>query len=445
MSLSDSTWKFQAWTIPQYLDFSYAFRRLKRTSWTINVNFNKARFRKIFIKMDMPNPQQATTPTLPASMLIDPEDREINSKINLRGFTNRASVSRANDLLVEDWKKKLTDYLGGNITLSSMDLKLTKTKEREYFGTTVFDCDDVVCVLYESTNKSVFFHFWSDKDYISEDHCMWVEENLFEDKKKDILDVVTNTRELTFWGAMGGDYEAFNRKVVLLEWDEHVQVNYPPNVLNQLNLLRDLKPPIEGGKIILCHGKPGTGKTSFLRSLARHWTKFCHTSYITDPENFLGSAGAMLKVITWDYQSYIDREVDPKDAYHLLIIEDADELISQDAKRQTGQALSRLLNIGDGLLGHSTNLLICITTNVEMKEVHAAVSRSGRCLANIYFEEFTYDEAAHWLSVHHEDLSPASVGLKLGDSYSLADLYEMTSKAKRIVHKQKELVTGVYL
>lgn len=405
--------------------------------------------RYIFMEQSMKKLVPDTTPqSLPASMLIDPEDRAINSSINLRGFNMRGSISRAQDLLTKDWKDLFTKKFDDEkITLSSLDLKLDKQKNREYYGTTVYSLEDAVCVLYESTNKTIFFHFWSDNMVICEDYCSWIEKTLFIDKKTDVFDIKTNTRQLTFWGMMGGDYESFSRKVVLFDWDEQVQINYPPSVLTQLNTLRDLHSPIEGGKIILCHGKPGTGKTSFLRTLARHWTTWCHTSYITDPENFLGSAGAMLKVITWDYQSYIDATVKPEDAYHLLIIEDADELISEDAKRQTGQSLSRLLNIGDGLLGHSTNLLICITTNVQMDVLNKAVTRSGRCLANIYFDEFTYDESVVWLKTRHPELTPDQIGLKRGNRYNLADLYEMTSKNKRIIHKTQELgvATGVYL
>lgn len=382
----------------------------------------------------------------PASMLIDPEDKAINANINERGYVVRRSVNRAIDFLVEDWKLQIEAHFPGELLMSSMDMRWNKKDgEESLTGTIVWDLGDVLFILYCSNNNTVFFHFWTDSEQIAEEHCRWIRKNLFIEKKADVFDEETNIRQLTFWGNMGGDYEAFTRDVTLFDWDEKTKANYPPKVFEQLNSLLELEPPIEGGKLLLLHGDPGTGKSSFLCTLAREWTEWCHTSFITDPEIFLGASGATLRVVTWDYLPYIGREVDPKNAYHLLIIEDADELITANAKDRVGQALSRLLNLGDGLLGHATNLLICITTNIKMEELHPAIIRAGRCLANIHFDKFSSDEAIHWLSIHHPELSAKQIGLKSGNEYSLAELYELTSNAKRIVTAKEELVVGTYL
>ena len=45
------------------------------------------------------------------------------------------------------------------------------------------------------------------------------------------------------------------------------------------------------------------------------------------------------------------------------MLEDAGELICTSARSQTGQALSRLLNVADGLLGQGGRCLLLITTN----------------------------------------------------------------------------------
>ena len=76
---------------------------------------------------------------------------------------------------------------------------------------------------------------------------------------------------------------------------------------------------------------------------------------------------------------------DDQDAsrWRLLLLEDRDELIASDAKRASGQALSRLLNLTDGLLGQGRNVLVAITTNEDIRSLHPAVIRPGRCLAQI--------------------------------------------------------------
>lgn len=380
-----------------------------------------------------------------ASNLIDPEDRIINGALNSSRRFVRVSITRNTDLMVDDWLNIFESWTS-QILLKSLDTHIPKDKDkpRGYYGTTMYEMDNCTVVLFLSSSNNAYFHFWSQDFTISDDWCRKIEAELFEYKAKEVFDAVTNTRDVTFWAQTGANYQPFNRKVQLLDWAESVDKNYPKSVLTQLEQLKHLTTPIEGGKIILLHGKPGTGKTSFLRSLSMHWTDWCHTSYITDPENFLGAAGAMIQVITWDYDQYISEDIPDGDGYMLLIIEDADELISADAKNRTSQgALARLLNIGDGLLGQSAKLLICITTNVDINNLHSAVSRAGRCLAQIEFDEFPYDEAVEWVKNHHPDMNPADVLKNKG--YSLAELYEAVGKQKQIAHRIPEQVHGQYL
>src|SRR6266542_3240215 len=82
---------------------------------------------------------------------------------------------------------------------------------------------------------------------------------------------------------------------------------------------------------------------------------------------------------------------------HWLIMEDADEFLSVDAKQRQGQAMSRLLNMADGLIGQGLNLLLLITTNEPLGRIHHAVSRRGRCLADVEFTELSVAEASEWL------------------------------------------------
>ena len=85
-------------------------------------------------------------------------------------------------------------------------------------------------------------------------------------------------------------------------------------------------------------GEPGTGKSHALRALVRAWAPWCSAHFIMDPEELLGQGGAyMLDVLTWDGAD--------EDRWRLLILEDAGELITADARAITGQALSRLLNV----------------------------------------------------------------------------------------------------
>src|SRR5438046_8444628 len=88
---------------------------------------------------------------------------------------------------------------------------------------------------------------------------------------------------------------------------------------------------------------------------------------------------------------------EPPKHWRLLVLEDTGELLTPDAKSIIGQGLSRFLNVVDGLIGQGLRVLVLVTTNEELRRLHPAVARPGRCAANIEFTALPADEAAAWL------------------------------------------------
>lgn len=118
--------------------------------------------------------------------------------------------------------------------------------------------------------------------------------------------------------------------------------------------------------------------------------------YVVDPEVFFGTrAGYMLEVVL-DEDDDDDEGGDGR--WRLLVLEDTGELLAADAKQQTGQGLSRLLNLVDGMFGQGLRVLVLVTTNEPLRRLHPAVSRPGRCAARIEFAPFAGEESAHWLA-----------------------------------------------
>jgi len=87
--------------------------------------------------------------------------------------------------------------------------------------------------------------------------------------------------------------------------------------------------------------------------------------------------------------------------WRLVVVEDVDELLRADARAVSGQALSRLLNLTDGMIGQGLNLALLLTTNEPVGQLHPAVTRPGRCLAEVTFTELSAPEAAAWLGAGH--------------------------------------------
>lgn len=226
---------------------------------------------------------------------------------------------------------------------------------------------------------------------------------------------------VTFWTLSVHGPQSIRRLIDAPPFDE-IEENYPA-AGELLSLLHDWSPGV-GGQLLLWHGDAGTGKTTALRSLGREWRDWAELHYIVDPDKFFGeSAAYMMQVMMGDEgeKPIVEGDSAPKPTWRLLVLEDCGELLQPDAKRDVGQALARLLNACDGLIGRGLRLLILITTNEPLEKVHPAISRPGRCAARIEFDRFNVLEAEHWLRRFIDFPGAATGALTLADLYALRE------------------------
>jgi Domain of unknown function (DUF5925)/ATPase family associated with various cellular activities (AAA) len=231
---------------------------------------------------------------------------------------------------------------------------------------------------------------------------------------------------VTFWMYTPQGPRPSWRPIAVPAWEE-IEANYATRTRDELAALMSDFQPARGGQLILWHGDAGTGKTFALRALAWEWREWCQIHYIVDPDSFFGEHADYLMSVLLEppfpmmiggerfgpsvgitaYQEVLeDFEGDGEDddrLWRLLVMEDTGELLSADARERTGQGLSRFLNVVDGLIGQGLRVIVLVTTNEEIKKLHPAVARPGRCAANVMFDALSRDEASEWLSAHGVD------------------------------------------
>jgi hypothetical protein len=220
----------------------------------------------------------------------------------------------------------------------------------------------------------------------------------------------SGTAKIKFWYHTHTGVQASTRSIVIPAWDS-ISNNYSAQASKQLSDLMNFTPQdINGGKIILMHGPAGSGKTTAIRSLVNSWRDWCDGEYVIDPENAFGEGSYLVTLLLNDTMGDSGR-------WRLVIMEDAEEFLTPNAKKDVGQSLSRLLNFGDGLIGQGLKVLVLMTTNVPVTQLHPAITRPGRCLANIEVPKLSASESTSWLGSQHEEAT-------------LAELFEVKEKAQ---------------
>ena len=170
--------------------------------------------------------------------------------------------------------------------------------------------------------------------------------------------------------------------------------------------------------IILLHGDPGTGKTSYIKHL---------TTLVTD-KDILFIPPSMAEMLS--EPSIIPFLMDHKNS--ILIIEDAERVISDREGNGSPAGVSNLLNLTDGILGDCLNIQVIATFNMKREKIDQALLRKGRLIAEHKFEKLSTEETNNLLK-HLGSSYVSKEGMVLADIYNVdVELFKSTNKTSKI-------------
>jgi hypothetical protein len=153
--------------------------------------------------------------------------------------------------------------------------------------------------------------------------------------------------------------------------------------------------------LVILHGEPGTGKTTYIRYLAGRLKRDIifispdMVTHITSPE-------------------FIPFLMENSDS--ILIIEDAEPALQKRQGDARSGAVSNILNMTDGLLSDCLNISIVATFNTTTSEIDEALRRQGRLLREYKFDKLDLKNAQELMDKLGHDV-------KVKEPMSLAEIY----------------------
>lgn len=204
----------------------------------------------------------------------------------------------------------------------------------------------------------------------------------------------------------------------LLAPDIDLELNYGSKFTKIHNVIVNRLNTTQGKGIILLHGDPGTGKTSYIKYL---------TKLITD-KDILFIPPSMAEMLS--EPSIIPFLMEHKNS--ILIIEDAERVISDREGKGSPAGVSNILNLTDGILGDCLNIQVIATFNMKRENIDSALLRKGRLIAEHKFENLSVDDTNKLLKHLGKD-SIVDKGMSLADIYNIdVELFKSTKESHKI-------------
>ena len=289
--------------------------------------------------------------------------------------------------------------------------EVVDARNKEFFSTLNYESLKINYTLYHPkykililcTSKKNTLHitniYYGDKDEFYSLLELIAESTILLEENQ-VYFITTGYSKLTIDGF---DFKPFNIDIKL---------NYEDNFVEFDKLIvNKLKEKTSG--IHFLYGGIGSGKTSYIKHLISHIDK----KFIYCPPHMVSNLSSP------DFITLMMNEGSDS----ILIIEDAEEvLVSRE--HQYNPAISNILNLGSGILGHATNIQIIATFNTDISKIDLALLRKGRLLTEYEFTNLSVDKA-NKLAKH------INIDVTFIDPQPLSEIYNYLDKGHTVTKK----------
>ena len=170
----------------------------------------------------------------------------------------------------------------------------------------------------------------------------------------------------------------FSTKLPSKAEDFDLELNYEDDFIKKhKTILKRLNTSNDTGLVIL-NGKPGTGKTTYIKYL----TTLLDKKIIFVPPSMAEGITA---------PNFLPFLLENKNC--ILVMEDAEKVVGTRDSSDTNNGVSNILNMTDGILGDCLSIQIIATLNTTKEKIDPALLRKGRLIADYEFKELPVDKA----------------------------------------------------
>jgi ATP-dependent 26S proteasome regulatory subunit len=290
--------------------------------------------------------------------------------------------------------------------LESIDVIKTVEKLMKAFEKEIF-----VFKMGMTAEDYIIFH----EDFVFFNAKFYSTFEVLPEKIKKCISVKKNKNKI-YW-VSHDSRDGINVKPIEVKAKGNIEMNYNDDFMAVDKKINSIINQNESSLIIL-HGEPGTGKTSYIRDL------IVHNSGV----RFYWIDSSMFRFM--DSTEFLNFLMGCKNG--VFILEDCEVLLKSREDNTSNPMLNSVLNISDGILGDSLNLKFICTFNTNLSKIDKAILRKGRLKCKYEFKDLAKNKIAQIFKKNGINPDNATKDMPLCDIYNFQENNGMETKAKHI-------------